>query len=151
MGLASIVYDVLDDYIVHASFQHYLDSERAVALNHLKNLEDLNLYQDSVIIFDRGYYSENMFRYCVKHQHFCLMRLKESYRISKQCSGDMIDILPGNKKKGTEDIKIRVIEVILDNGSKEYLATNLLILLLPRRCFRNFISIAGLLKQNTRN
>ena len=24
----------------------------------------------------------------------------------------MIDILPGNKKKGTEDIKIRVIEVI---------------------------------------
>ena len=58
MGLASIVYDVLDDYIVHASFQHYLDSERAVALNHLKNLEDLNLYQDSVIIFDRGYYSE---------------------------------------------------------------------------------------------
>ena len=29
------------------------------------------------------------------------------------------------KKKDTKDIKIRVIEVILDNGTKEYLATNL--------------------------
>ena len=28
-------------------------------------------------------------------------------------------------KNGTKDIKIRVIEVILDNGTKEYLATNL--------------------------
>ena len=28
-------------------------------------------------------------------------------------------------KKDTKDIKIRVIEVILDNGTKEYLATNL--------------------------
>ena len=38
MGLASIVYDVLDDYIVHASFQRYLASERSAALEHLKNL-----------------------------------------------------------------------------------------------------------------
>jgi hypothetical protein len=53
------------------------------------------------------------------------MRLKEGFNISKKCSGDIITILPGNKKDGTQDIKIRVIEVILDNGTKEYLATNL--------------------------
>ena len=53
------------------------------------------------------------------------MRLKENYRIAKNCSGDTIDLLPGNKKKGTKDIKIRIIEVLLDNGTKEYLATNL--------------------------
>lgn len=63
MGLGSIVYDVLDDYIVHASFQRYLASERSAALEHLHNLEDLNIYQNSVVIFDRGYYSEDMFRY----------------------------------------------------------------------------------------
>ena len=40
MGLGSIVYDVLDDYIVHASFQRYLASERSAALEHLHNLED---------------------------------------------------------------------------------------------------------------
>ena len=125
MGLASIVYDVLDDYIVHASFHRYLASERAAAIEHLKNLEDLNIYHNSVVIFDRGYYSENMFRYCVAHNHLCLMRLKESYNLSKKCSGDIITKLYGNANEGTEDIDIRVIEVVLDDGTKEYLATNL--------------------------
>lgn len=125
MGLGSIVYDVLDDYIVHASFQRYLASERSAALEHLHNLEDLNIYQNSVVIFDRGYYSEDMFRYCVEHQHLCLMRLKQNYNIAKKCSGDIITVLPGNEKDRTEDTKIRVIEVILNDGTKEYLATNL--------------------------
>ena len=66
-----------------------------------------------------------MFRYCVEHQHLCLMRLKQNYNIAKKCSGDIITLLPGNEKDGTEDIRIRVIEVILDDGTKEYLATNL--------------------------
>ena len=92
MGLGSIVYDVLDDYIVHASFQRYLASERSAALEHLHNLEDLNIYQNSVVIFDRGYYSEDMFRYCVEHQHLCLMRLKQNYNIAKKCSGDIITV-----------------------------------------------------------
>lgn len=136
MGLASVVYDVLDDYIIHASFQRYLASERSAALEHLHNLEDLNIYQNSVVIFDRGYYSEDMFRYCVEHQHLCLMRLKENYNIAKKCSGDIVTIFPGNKKDNTEDIKIRVIEVILDNGTKEYLATNLFDPRITRKMFQ---------------
>lgn len=136
MGLGSIVYDVLDDYIVHASFQRYLASERSSALEHLHNLEDLNIYQNSVVIFDRGYYSEDMFRYCVEHQHLCLMRLKQNYNIAKKCSGDIITILPGNEKDGTEDIRIRVIEVILNDGTKEYLATNLFNSHISQQMFR---------------
>ena len=136
MGLGSIVYDVLDDYIVHASFQRYLASERSAALEHLHNLEDLNIYQNSVVIFDRGYYSEDMFRYCVEHQHLCLMRLKQNYNIAKKCSGDIITILPSNEKDGTEDIRIRVIEVILNDGTKEYLATNLFDSHISQQMFR---------------
>ena len=136
MGLGSIVYDVLDDYIVHASFQRYLASERSAALEHLHNLEDLNIYQNSVVIFDRGYYSEDMFRYCVEHQHPCLMRLKQNYNIAKKCSGDIITVLPGNEKDGTEDIRIRVIEVILCDGTKEYLATNLFDSHISQQMFR---------------
>ena len=136
MGLGSIVYDVLDDYIVHASFQRYLASERSAALEHLHNLEDLNIYQNSVVIFDRGYYSEDMFRYCVEHQHLCLMRLKQNYNIAKKCSGDIITVLPGNKKDRTEDTKIRVIEVILNDGTKEYLATNLFDSHISQQMFR---------------
>lgn len=136
MGLDSIVYDVLDDYIVHASFQRYLASERSAALEHLHNLEDLNIYQNSVVIFDRGYYSEDMFRYCVEHQHLCLMRLKQNYNIAKKCSGDIITVLPGNEKDRTEDTKIRVIEVILNDGTKEYLATNLFDSHISQQMFR---------------
>ena len=136
MGLGSIVYDVLDDYIVHASFQRYLASERSAALEHLHNLEDLNIYQNSVVIFDRGYYSEDLFRYCVEHQHLCLMRLKQNYNIAKKCSGDIITVLPGNEKDRTEDTKIRVIEVILNDGTKEYLATNLFDSHISQQMFR---------------
>lgn len=136
MGLDSIVYDVLDDYIVHASSQRYLASERSAALEHLHNLKDLNIYQNSVVIFDRGYYSEDMFRYCVEHQHLCLMRLKQNYNIAKKCSGDIITVLPGNEKDGTEDIKIRVIEVTLGDGTKEYLATNLFDSHISQQMFR---------------
>ena len=125
MGLASIIYDVLDDYILHASIHKFLSSERAAALEHLKVLEDMGLYNNSIIIFDRGYYSEDMFRYCVEHGHLCVMRLKEGINLSKKCNGDMISILQGTSKKGTSDVPIRVLEIPLDDGTKEYLATNL--------------------------
>jgi hypothetical protein len=53
------------------------------------------------------------------------MRLRENYKMVKNCKGDTIAILPGNTKNKTEDIEVRVVEVTLDDGSKEYLATNL--------------------------
>ena len=100
-------------------------NQRAAAIEHLKSLEALNIYQNSVIIFDRRYYSEKLFRYCVEHEHTCLMRLKNNYNIAKKCSGDICTILHGQSKDGTKDIDIRVIEITLPDGKKEYLATNL--------------------------
>lgn len=125
MGLTSIVYDVLDDYIVHTTLNKFTASERSAALEHMKNLDALNLFDDSIVIFDRGYYSENFFRYCVDNHHLCLIRLKEKIKISRTCHGDTIHTLKGDPKLNTQDIPIRVIEVTLDNGSKEYLGTNI--------------------------
>ena len=124
-ALGSMVYDVMDDYIVHASIHPYLSSERAAALSHLQTLESLGIYEESIVIFDRGYYSEALFRYCVEHGHLCVMRLKESIKIAQKCHGDSHFILKGNPSDKTNDIEVRVIEVTLDDGSKEYLATNL--------------------------
>lgn len=124
-ALSSIVYDVLEDHIVHASIHRFLASERAAALDHLKNLEKLDIYEDSVVIFDRGYYSSELFRYCADHGHLCVMRLKNNLKISRNCHGDLETILPGNPRQDISDTKIRVIEVTLDDGSKEYLATNI--------------------------
>ena len=45
--------------------------------------------------------------------------------IVKKCHGDSRFILKGDPDNDTNDIEVRVIEVTLDDGSKEYLATNL--------------------------
>ena len=94
----------------------------------METLEALDIYKNSVVIFDRGYYSEKMFRYCVSHGHLCVMRLKESIGIAKSAgkkNSDIVTFLPGNSKEGTDDIKVRVIAVKLDSGEFEYLATNI--------------------------
>ena len=134
-GLASIIYDVLEDYIVHASLARYLASERTAAIRHMETLTELNLYENSVIIFDRGYYSDEMFRYCVTHGHLCLMRIKEAVKLSKSCHGDTICSLSDGTSEDN-DVKVRVIEVLLDDGSKEYLATNLFDKSITKEMFR---------------
>lgn len=125
MALGSTIYDVCNDVIVHGLLKRYLGSERAAAMQHCSELEALGLFQDAVIIFDRGYYSEDMFRYFSSKGYLCVMRIRERFKISKKCTGDCILTLPGNKKKATEDIPIRVISVPLDGGETEYLATTI--------------------------
>ena len=105
----------------------------------------MGLYNNSIIIFDRGYYSEDMFRYCVEHGHLCVMRMKEGINLSKKCNGDMISILQGTSKEGTSDVPIRVLEILLDDGvQKNILQQTCLILLLQKICSGNFTSTDGL-------
>ena len=125
MALCSTIYDVCNDFICHGVLTGYLGSERAAALRHCTDLEKLGLFQNSIIIFDRGYYSEKLYRYFSDREYMCVMRLKDNYNITKRCKGDTILTLPGNPKERTADIDIRVIAVPLDGGETEYLATNI--------------------------
>ena len=125
MALCSTIYDVCNDYIVHGLLRRYLGSERSAVLDHCDVLNSLKIFDNALLILDRGYYSENMFRYFVKNDRLCLMRLKENYKLAKNCDGDTVQTLKGDSKNGTEDIPIRVIRVPLDGGSFEYLATNI--------------------------
>ena len=76
MALGSTIYDVCNDVIVHGLLKRYLGSERAAAMQHCSELEALGLFQDAVIIFDRGYYSEDMFRYFSSKGYLCVMRIR---------------------------------------------------------------------------
>lgn len=122
MALISVIYDVTNDYICHGLVRPYLSSERAAAIDHCKDLETLGFLKGTVLVFDRGYFSEAMFRYFTNNGYFCVMRLKEDYRLSKSCSGDTTSFL---ENEDEELIRIRVLSVDLDNGTTEYLATNL--------------------------
>lgn len=125
MALCSTVYDVCNDLIVHGIIRPYLASERRAALDHCKELETLNLFPNSILIFDRGYFSEWLFRLFADKGYWCVMRLKNNFNIAKKCTGDSILTLPGNPKKGTADIKVRVVSVNLGCGGVEYLATTI--------------------------
>ena len=48
----------------------------------------------------------------------------------------MISILQGTSKEGTSDVPIRVLEIPLDDGTKEYLATNLFDPVVTKDMFR---------------
>lgn len=124
-ALCSTIYDVCNDIIVQGFIRPYLASERHAAFDHCKELEDLNLFNDSILIFDRGYFSDWLFRYFADKGYLCVMRIKDSLNIAKQCTGDSILTLQGDSKKGTADITVRVIAVKLDGGEIEYLATTL--------------------------
>lgn len=125
MALCSTIYDVCNDFIVHGLLTGYLGSERNAAMQHCTDLERLGQFQNSIIIFDRGYYSEKMFRYFADRGYLCVMRLKENYNLAKECKGDSIQFLKGDPKEGTEDVDVRVIAIPLDSGETEYLATNI--------------------------
>lgn len=56
----------------------------------------------------------------------------------------MISILQGTSKEGTSDVPIRVLEIPLDDGTKNILQQTCLILLLQKICSRNFTSTDGL-------
>ena len=136
MALCSVIYDVCNDFIVHGLLKNYLGSERHAALQHCKDLESLNLFDNSILIFDRGYYSEDMFRYFSEKGYLCVMRLRDKYKLSRQCTGDNVLVLYGDPKKGTADINVRVISVKLDGGETEYLATSVFDSLLTAEDFR---------------
>ena len=57
MALASVIYDVNNDFICHGLLRPFLSSERAAAIDHCRSLESLGFLKGAVLIFDRGYYS----------------------------------------------------------------------------------------------
>lgn len=126
MALASLIYDVSNDYICHSLILPYLSGERAAALEHCRALAGTGVFTDkSILIFDRGYYSEDMFRYFSSQKRLCVMRLREDIKIAKDCKGDSMFTLKGNPEHGTDDCRIRVIAVPLNDGVIEYLGTNI--------------------------
>ena len=78
MGLGSILYDISQDYVVDAEIGHVLSSERDFARLHVKKMTELGLTDHSLVIFDRGYFSIDMFNHLIDSGCNCLMRIKKS-------------------------------------------------------------------------
>ena len=121
MALASVLYDVLEDVIVDAAIEKQFYSEREMSLRHLARLFDLGLENDSIVIFDRGYYSAEIYQEWVTAGCKVLMRLKKPNRLCSLDGDDVLDHV--NAPDGTK-IDCRVIKYTLSSGEIEYLITN---------------------------
>ena len=120
MGQGSVLYDVSQDIIIDAQIEHCLFSERKLAKQHLQKLKGMNISQNALIIFDRGYYSVDLYNYIISLGFHCLMRIKKQCTSLTQEKSDD-EFIDHPKLDGT----VRTIKVPLSSGETEYLVTDI--------------------------
>lgn len=121
LASVSALYDVMNDMLVDVTLNAYRYDERNSAKEHLSFLPD---FPNSIILFDRGYPSEKLFRFLHSRGISFLMRLPKTFKKAIFEQEDILFTLPSS---GTEEIvTLRSLHFILEDGSTEYLVTNLM-------------------------
>lgn len=121
LASASILYDVMNDILVDVSFHTYRYNERESAKVHMNFLPDL---PNSIVVFDRGYPSEDMFRFLNSRGILFLMRVPKTFKKVIFEKEDVLFTYPSCRDK--EPLRLRSLHFLLEDGSTEYLVTNLL-------------------------
>ena len=121
LASVSALYDVLNDIIVDVSLNPYRYNERDSAKKHIRFLPE---FQNSVIIFDRGYPSEDMFRFLDSHGILFLMRIPKTFKKAILKENDAMFEYPVSKDKAS--LILRGIHFPLADGTTEYLVTNIM-------------------------
>ena len=122
IAAASAIYDVLNDIIVDARITKYKTSERYMARQHIEVLTDRISSKNSIVIFDRGYPSYDMFDYLNDKELLFLMRVSNSFKLAQSVDSD--DSILEYKLKG-EIKKVRVLKIKLSDDVTEVLVTNI--------------------------
>lgn len=132
-GRGSVLYDLLNKLVLDAQLSPRCISERSLALKHLDKTPE-----DSLIIFDRGYYSFEFTKKLTENKVNFLFRLKSDLKIvksfiSSRKNTQIIEITPRKYIRKSErnspenaPITIRLVKVKLPDGEIEVLATSLL-------------------------
>ncbi len=121
LASVSVLYDVLNDIIVDVSLNSYRYNERDSAKEHINFLPD---FPNSVIVFDRGYPSEDMFRFLNSQGILFLMRIPKTFKKAILKEKDSLFEYPTSKDK--DSLTLRSIHVPLTDGTTEYLVTNIM-------------------------
>ena len=132
MALSSVLYDVLEDVIVDAAIEKQFFSERELSLRHMSRLIDLELDRDSIVIFDRGYYSAEIYEEWCTAECKVLMRLKRPNRLCELDGNDVVTCI--TMQDGTS-VPCRVLKYVLSTGETEYLITNVMDISLTAEMF----------------
>lgn len=130
----SVIYDVLNKYVLEGVLGPIKRGERDLALEHLAHCKDNDL-----IIYDRGYPSYDFINEHLKRGFDYLMRVKTSYsQLIKDFDKSrkkslVVNLYPGKNVKLSDKeytknshIKVRLIRIELGQGQVEILMTSLL-------------------------
>lgn len=121
LASVSVLYDVLNDILVDISLNPYRYNERESAKEHISFLPG---FPNSIIVFDRGYPSEDMFRFLNSQGIFFLMRIPKTFKKAISEEKDFLFRYPASRDK--EALSLRSIHFTLEDGTTEYLVTNLM-------------------------
>jgi hypothetical protein len=122
-GQSSCLYDVLNEFIIHAIMGPISTGEPSLARNHIKHLVGMSSFGNELVIFDRGYISKSLMLDCMRNNIKFLMRVKKMFH--KLIDHKPLGIHKMQLKKGKEKYDVLVIKLTLDNGETETLITNL--------------------------
>jgi Transposase DDE domain. len=121
LASVSVLYDVMNDILVDVSLNAYRYNERRSVKEHILFLPK---FSNSIILFDRGYPSEELFRFLHSQGILFLMRLPRTFKKAVFEQDDILFTYPAFKSE--EELTLRSLHFTLDDGSTEYLVTNLM-------------------------
>lgn len=121
LASASALYDILNDILVDVSLNPYRHNERESAKEHLQFLPD---FPKSIIVFDRGYPSEDLFRFLNSQGILFLMRIPKNFKKAISKEPDFLFEYPASKDK--DSLILRGINFRLNDETTEYLVTNMM-------------------------
>jgi Transposase DDE domain len=131
----SVLYDVINNYIIDGLLSPIATGEGQLALKHL-----LHVKENDIVIYDRGYTSFSLIYEHLKQGSDFLMRSKTSFSnvtrefIKSGKSTEIVSIYPGQRTKKliakeydkNASVKVRLVRVNLPSGEVELLITSLL-------------------------
>ncbi len=130
LASASVLYDVMNGILVDVSLHSYRYNERESAKVHMNFLPG---FVDSITVFDRGYPSEDMFRFLNSKGSLFLMSVPKTFKKAIFEKEYILFTYPSYGDK--ESLTLRGIHFLLEDGSAEYLVTNLRLEQMPSEKF----------------
>lgn len=138
----SCLFDVLNKMIIDCTINKWKFSERNQALLHIDKCNSITGEKPRIVIFDRGYPSGEFFIDLMERNESFLIRIGATVfkkeQLAMTTDDEYVNIMfdksrlsphkgtsTADKLAKTGSIQLRFVRFELDNGSMEYLATNL--------------------------
>lgn len=146
MAMTSVSYDVLNNLAITAYVDRYEASERTLAEYHIKRIRELTPDIKNILLLDRGYPSVDLYVKMLVFGHNFVVRCNAEYYL-KQVKAFVqstaidqiieIDLRTIDRMRNTsfqqlvqkyyfDMLRLRIVKIVLDNGTTEYLLTSLL-------------------------